>query len=114
MILTDLNVLRLIVYLMGKFGISVVMTSLYLFTSELYPTEYRHSLLAFSSMIGRIGSISAPLTPALVSNPSLYFYFNAVEPSMRFALTRPEKYPTTLFKVKVHTVTIPYPKSSLH
>ncbi|CAH2047647.1 unnamed protein product, partial [Iphiclides podalirius] len=57
---------RLILYLMGKFGISVVVTALYVYTSELYPTEYRHSLLGFSSMIGRIGSISAPLTPALM------------------------------------------------
>ncbi|XP_072932385.1 solute carrier family 22 member 7-like [Epargyreus clarus] len=62
----DLEVLRLIVFLLGKFGISVVFTSLYLFTSELYPTEYRHTLLAFSSMIGRIGSITAPLTPVLM------------------------------------------------
>lgn len=63
----DLTVLRLVVFLLGKFGISVVFTSLYLFTSELYPTQYRHSLLAFSSMVGRIGSITAPLTPVLVS-----------------------------------------------
>lgn len=70
-IVSELNVVRLVIYLLGKFGISVVMTSLYLFTSELYPTEYRHTLLAFSSMIGRIGSISAPLTPALVSVTSI-------------------------------------------
>ena len=63
----DLTVLRLIIFLLGKFGISMVMTSLYLYTSELYPTEFRHSLLAFSSMIGRIGAITAPLTPVLVS-----------------------------------------------
>ncbi|XP_021204532.1 organic cation transporter protein isoform X2 [Bombyx mori] len=62
----DMTVLRLIIFLLGKFGISMVFTSLYLFTSELYPTQYRHSLLAFSSMIGRIGSITAPLTPALM------------------------------------------------
>ncbi|CAH2047635.1 unnamed protein product, partial [Iphiclides podalirius] len=61
----DFNVVRLLIYLLGKFGISIVVTSLYVYTSELYPTEYRHSLLAFSSTIGRIGSISAPLTPAL-------------------------------------------------
>ncbi|KOB66936.1 Organic cation transporter [Operophtera brumata] len=63
---SDMTVLRLVIFLLGKFGISVVMTSLYLFTSELYPTQYRHSLLAFSSMIGRIGSITAPLTPVLM------------------------------------------------
>ncbi|KPI95922.1 PREDICTED: organic cation transporter protein-like [Papilio xuthus] len=100
---SELNVVRLVIYLLGKFGISVVMTSLYLFTSELYPTEYRHTLLAFSSMIGRIGSISAPLTPALME------YWNGI-PSVMFGvmgllsgllvLTQPEtlgtKMPDTL------------------
>ncbi|XP_047521131.1 solute carrier family 22 member 2-like isoform X1 [Pieris napi] len=61
----ELTVFRLVVYLAGKFGISLVFTSLYLYTSELYPTEFRHSLLGFSSMVGRIGSICAPLTPLL-------------------------------------------------
>ncbi|CAK1555073.1 unnamed protein product [Leptosia nina] len=63
---TELSALRLCIYLAGKFGISLVFTSLYLYTSELYPTEFRHSLLGFSSMIGRIGSVCAPLTPMLV------------------------------------------------
>lgn len=54
-------------YLIGKFSIAMVMTSVYVYTMEIYPTKYRHSLLAFSSMVGRLGSITAPLTPALVS-----------------------------------------------
>lgn len=59
--------LSLAVYLLGKYTISIVVTSLYIFTNELFPTQYRTSLLAFSSMVGRIGSITAPLTPALAS-----------------------------------------------
>ncbi|XP_045499393.1 organic cation transporter protein-like [Colias croceus] len=55
----------LTVYLIGKCCISMVITSLYVYTAELYPTKYRHSLFAFSSMIGRLGSITAPLTPAM-------------------------------------------------
>ncbi|CAG9562780.1 unnamed protein product [Danaus chrysippus] len=96
---SDLSVLRLIIFLFGKFGISVVMTSLYLFTSELYPTEYRHSLLAFSSMVGRLGSITAPLTPVLMN------YWHGI-PSMMFGamgilagilvLTQPETLGTTM------------------
>ncbi|KAI8422052.1 hypothetical protein MSG28_009951 [Choristoneura fumiferana] len=62
----ELATLGLVLYLVGKFGISVGFMALYLFTSELYPTQFRHTLLAFSSMIGRIGSITAPLTPALM------------------------------------------------
>ncbi|XP_052741134.1 organic cation transporter protein-like [Bicyclus anynana] len=55
--------LRLSVYLLGKVAVTVAMTSVYLYTAELYPTQYRHSLLAFSSMVGRLGAIVAPLTP---------------------------------------------------
>lgn len=47
--------------------IAMVITSVYVYTTELYPTKYRHSLFAFSSMVGRIGSVLAPLTPAMVS-----------------------------------------------
>ena len=71
----DMYEIRLVVYLLGKFGASIVMTSIYLYTSELYPTQYRHSLLGFSSMIGRIGSIAAPLTPSLVSLKSTFHLF---------------------------------------
>uniref|UniRef100_A0A2A4K7D5 Major facilitator superfamily (MFS) profile domain-containing protein n=1 Tax=Heliothis virescens TaxID=7102 RepID=A0A2A4K7D5_HELVI len=99
----DLATLRLVIYLLGKFGISVVFTSLYLFTSELYPTQYRHQLLAFSSMIGRIGSITAPLTPVLMDYwtglPSVMFGAMGILSGI-LVLTQPEtlgtKMPDTL------------------
>ncbi|KAJ8716893.1 hypothetical protein PYW07_003520 [Mythimna separata] len=99
----DLATLRLVVYLLGKFGISVVFTSLYLFTSELYPTQYRHRLLAFSSMVGRIGSITAPLTPVLMDYwpgiPSVMFGAMGILSGI-LVLTQPEtlgtKMPDTL------------------
>ncbi|XP_022829592.1 organic cation transporter protein-like [Spodoptera litura] len=72
--------LSLILYLIGKYCIGLVMTSLYLYTAELYPTRYRHSFLGFSSMLGRIGSIVAPLTPALM------IYWSGI-PSVMFAGT---------------------------
>lgn len=72
--------LSLILYLIGKYCIGLVMTSLYLYTAELYPTRYRHSFLGFSSMLGRIGSIIAPLTPALM------VYWSGI-PSVMFAGT---------------------------
>ncbi|XP_041980245.1 solute carrier family 22 member 16-like, partial [Aricia agestis] len=75
----DLTSLRLIVFLLGKFMISAVMNSLYLYTSELYPTEFRQSLLGFSSMVARIGSMVAPLTPVLAN------YWHGI-PSMMFAI----------------------------
>ncbi|KAL4709586.1 hypothetical protein ACJJTC_007317 [Scirpophaga incertulas] len=75
--------LSLALYLIGTYSISVVMTSVYVYTAELYPTKYRHSLFAFSSMMGRIGSIIAPLTPALgtvvwVHLPYVLFAFMSI------------------------------------
>lgn len=61
----DLYAVSLAVYLVGKISISTVVTAIYMYTAELYPTKYRHNLFAFSSMVGRIGSIIAPLTPAI-------------------------------------------------
>lgn len=70
--------IQLALYLFGKYCIAIVMTSVYVYTAELYPTKYRHNLFAFSSMVGRLGSITAPLTPALASEvwapfPSVLF-----------------------------------------
>ncbi|XP_034829222.1 organic cation transporter protein-like [Maniola hyperantus] len=70
-------VVRLLTYLLGKVGVTMALASLYLYTSELYPTEYRHTFLAFSSTVGRLGAIVAPLTPILeqywTSLPSVMF-----------------------------------------
>ncbi|KAL4709508.1 hypothetical protein ACJJTC_007239 [Scirpophaga incertulas] len=52
-------------YLVGTYCIAMVMTSIYIYTTELYPTRHRHSLLAFSYMMGKIGAMVAPLIPAL-------------------------------------------------
>ncbi|XP_052741135.1 solute carrier family 22 member 7-like [Bicyclus anynana] len=100
---SDFPILRLLVYLLGKFFISLVGTALYLYTLELYPTEYRHTLLGFSSMLGRVGAILAPLTPALMTYyhglPSLLFGGMAAIAGL-LALTQPEtlgcKLPDTL------------------
>ncbi|XP_047990415.1 organic cation transporter protein-like [Leguminivora glycinivorella] len=55
----------LAVYLIGNYCIAIVMTTLYVYTSELFPTKHRHSLFAFAFMLGRLGSILSPLTPAM-------------------------------------------------
>ncbi|XP_073955325.1 organic cation transporter protein-like isoform X4 [Choristoneura fumiferana] len=53
--------------MLGKLAISMTFSSIYIYTSELFPTSARHSLLGFCSMIGRIGSILAPMTPLLMA-----------------------------------------------
>lgn len=61
-------VLRLIMFLIGKCAITISFTVLYVFTTEMYPTNLRNSLVCACSMIGRIGSMAAPQTPLLVRN----------------------------------------------
>lgn len=63
---SDLSTLSLVFYCIGKFGIAAVFTSIYLYTSELYPTTDRHKFIGYCSTIGRIGSILAGLSPALM------------------------------------------------
>lgn len=67
--------IRLCLYLIGKFSISISFTIVYVYTTELFPTVLRNSLLGVCSMFGRFGSISAPQTPLLASiSPSLPLY----------------------------------------
>ncbi|XP_045769443.1 organic cation transporter-like protein isoform X2 [Maniola jurtina] len=66
----SMYVASLSVYLISKFSIAIVLMSLYIFTAEMFPTKHRHSLMAFASMLGRIGAIVAPLTPALLDGTS--------------------------------------------
>ncbi|CAG5054644.1 unnamed protein product [Parnassius apollo] len=53
--------------LFGKLCISMVFSSIYVYTGELYPTGLRHRMMAVCSMVGRIGQIIAPQTPLLMS-----------------------------------------------
>ncbi|KAJ2944228.1 hypothetical protein O0L34_g18208 [Tuta absoluta] len=57
---------NLIPTLLAKSFISLAFVSIYIFTMELFPTNARHSLMALCSLIGRIGSITAPSTPLLL------------------------------------------------
>lgn len=85
--------LSLFLFLTGKYFIGLVMTSLYLYTAELYPTRHRHSFLGFSSMLGRIGSVVSPLTPPLMvywsGIPSTMFGGMAIISGL-LTLTQPE------------------------
>ncbi|XP_074033457.1 solute carrier family 22 member 4 [Leptinotarsa decemlineata] len=56
---------RLLIFLLGKCGAAVVFTLIFVFTTELFPTSSRHSILSLCSMIGKIGSLLAPQLPLL-------------------------------------------------
>ncbi|XP_073837541.1 organic cation transporter protein-like [Musca autumnalis] len=71
---------QLILFLIGKLAITASFQVLYFFTSEIFPTNLRNSLLSFCSMMGRFGSMVAPQTPLLAK-----YYENA--PAILFATT---------------------------
>lgn len=62
----DDHIGRLIMYIIGKCGVTISFTVLYVFSSELFPTSIRHSFMNACSTAGSVGSIIAPLTPLLV------------------------------------------------
>ncbi|CAK1542335.1 unnamed protein product [Leptosia nina] len=55
----------LVIYLAGKFAITVAYSTVYVTVSEIFPTNARQSLLAICSTTGRAGATMAPLTPLL-------------------------------------------------
>ncbi|XP_054013937.1 organic cation transporter protein-like isoform X1 [Hylaeus anthracinus] len=57
--------LPLILYMGGKWCITMSFSTVYIYTAELFPTNMRHSLLGICSMTGRMGSILSPQTPLL-------------------------------------------------
>lgn len=63
---------RLVLYVVGKCGVTISFTVLYVFSSELFPTEMRHSFMNACSTFGSVGSMIAPMTPLLVSAASRY------------------------------------------
>ncbi|XP_074030430.1 solute carrier family 22 member 3 isoform X1 [Leptinotarsa decemlineata] len=63
----DSHVGSLTVYLIGKFGATAAFTNLYVITSEMFPTNLRHSFMGLCSTFGRIGSMLAPQMPILAN-----------------------------------------------
>ncbi|KOX77959.1 Solute carrier family 22 member 21 [Melipona quadrifasciata] len=63
----SMSFLPLVLYLGGKWCITMSFSTIYIYTTELFPTNLRHSLLGICSMTGRMGSILSPQTPLLVS-----------------------------------------------
>lgn len=64
--------------LIGKFAVSTAFALLYVYTSELFPTEARNKGMGISSVAARIGGILAPFVALLVRivvdlyNPIIY------------------------------------------
>ncbi|KAJ6645267.1 Solute carrier family 22 member 6-A, partial [Pseudolycoriella hygida] len=61
----SVSIIRLLLFFIGKCAISVSFYVLYVYTTELYPTFLRQSLMGLCSAFGFIGSMLAPQTPLL-------------------------------------------------
>lgn len=76
------NIIRLLLFFAGKCAISVSFYVLYVYTTELFPTFLRQSLMGLCSGFGFVGSLLAPQTPLLVSffiikcNVFIYSFFH--------------------------------------
>ncbi|XP_067613661.1 solute carrier family 22 member 4-like isoform X2 [Eurosta solidaginis] len=95
----DAFVWRLVFFLLGKLMITAAFQTIYFYTSEIFPTNVRTSLLAFCSMVGRVGSMLAPQTPLLAkyheSAPAILFAACAITSGI-LALFFPETKNTVL------------------
>lgn len=60
------SVIVLVCFLFGKAAMTIAFTLIYIFTAEQWPTNLRNTIMNSCSMVGRIGSMAAPLTAILV------------------------------------------------
>lgn len=61
----DSSLLTLLLFLLGKFSITISFSILYTYTAELFPTSLRQRLFSVCTTVGRIGTILAPQAPLL-------------------------------------------------
>ena len=54
--------------MMGKLGIAGAFATLYIFSSEIFPTVVRNSGIGASSLCARVGGILAPYIANMVIN----------------------------------------------
>ncbi|XP_001608167.1 organic cation transporter-like protein [Nasonia vitripennis] len=103
-----LPILALLFYVCAKACITMAFSTSYVYTTELFPTTLRHSLLGICSMTGRLGSILAPQTSLLAKLtyegvPVLLFgsvTLTAGLLSLTFPETLGTKLPDTLFEAE--------------
>ncbi|CAG4934734.1 unnamed protein product [Colias eurytheme] len=95
----ETSIWPLLLYLGGKFSITIAYSTVYVTVSEVFPTNARQSLLAFCATTGRVGSTLAPQTPLLAlyyhNLPTIFFGSVALLASA-LALTLPETINVTL------------------
>jgi expansin (peptidoglycan-binding protein) len=88
---TDLNWAVVLLFLIGKLGITSSFGVTVVYTAELYPTGMRSIGVGTSNTVARLGAMLAPFVPLLVSlrtahcalrtaHPAIFFIFNLLAP----------------------------------
>ncbi|KAG4067214.1 hypothetical protein HA402_000205 [Bradysia odoriphaga] len=102
-----LSALSIALFFVGKLFITVAFTGLYIYTSELWPTNMRHSIMGLCSTMGRIGAMFAPFAPLLSQYvdilPYLTFGGMALIAAVLILLlpeTRNKKLPDSLYEAE--------------
>ncbi|XP_018599449.1 solute carrier family 22 member 13 [Scleropages formosus] len=57
----ELSVLRTVLAMIGKFGITASLSIVYIYSAEVFPTVIRQSGIGMSSMCARVGGVIAPI-----------------------------------------------------
>nr|XP_016927011.2 organic cation transporter 1-like [Drosophila suzukii] len=106
-----------ILYFLAKMTSTGSFMILYFFTSEIFPTNCRNSMLSFCSSVGRFGSMLAPQTTLLIAHyqyaPHLLFAlfgFTCSGLALFFPETTNKVLPTTLAEARALDKSIPREK----
>lgn len=71
----DKSLIILLFFMIGKASITCAINTVYVFTAEQWPTNIRTTIMNSCSMIGRVGSMVAPMTAVLVILFEFFRYF---------------------------------------
>ncbi|KAM9354779.1 solute carrier family 22 member 6 [Pholidichthys leucotaenia] len=85
---SNLSVVRTVLAMVGKFGITASFSVIYIYSADLFPTVIRQNGIGISSMCARIGGVLAPLMFLLRGiNPQAPMVVSGLCPLLGSALT---------------------------
>ncbi|XP_078313670.1 organic cation transporter protein-like isoform X2 [Crassostrea virginica] len=104
----SLGYLSTCMVLLGKYGISGAFSSIFLYTSELYPTNLRNSGYGYASVFARVGGVLAPFSSTFHSyvswGPGVVFSIMCFLSTIMICYlpeTRDHELPTTIEELKM-------------
>uniref|UniRef100_A0A3B5L757 Si:dkey-119m7.4 n=1 Tax=Xiphophorus couchianus TaxID=32473 RepID=A0A3B5L757_9TELE len=85
---SDLSVVRTVLAMIGKFGITASLSIIYVYSAEIFPTVIRQNGIGIGSMCARIGGVLAPMMHLLKNiNPHAPMILSGLCPLLGAGLT---------------------------